>query len=62
MITMNTPNMNGKAADIDNPILLMERIGYRTYLMWRDPDSPRSLYEGFNKTDLRRIRELELET
>ena len=42
-----TPDMTGKASEITDPILLFARIGYRTYLAWRDGDqSPSTLYTG----------------
>jgi hypothetical protein len=51
--------MTGKASEITDPILLFARIGYRTYLAWRDEDqSPSALYEGFNLAELRRVQEL----
>jgi hypothetical protein len=54
-----TPDMTGKASEITDPILLFARIGYRTYLAWRDGDqSPSTLYTGFNLAELRRVREL----
>jgi len=54
-----TPDMTGKASEITDPILLFARIGYRTYLAWRDGEqSPATLYTGFNLAELRRLREL----
>lgn len=53
-----TPDMTGKASEITDPHLLYERIGYRTFLAYRDSNSPEKLYEGFNKTDLNRLIEL----
>lgn len=59
MTKRTTPDMTGKAGEITDPILLFARIGYRTYLGWRDGDkSPSTLYEGFNLAELRRVREL----
>jgi thiol:disulfide interchange protein len=50
-----TPDMTGKASEITEPLKLFARIGYPTYLAWRDGDqSPSSLYEGFIVTELRR--------
>jgi hypothetical protein len=53
-----TPDMSGNARDIDDPMKLYARIGYRTYLAWRREDSPQALYEGFNRTELRRVAKL----
>ena len=54
-----TPDMTGKASEITDPILLFARIGYRTYLAWRDGEkSPSKLYGGFNLAELRRVQEL----
>jgi hypothetical protein len=54
-----TPDMTGKASEIDDPILLYARIGYRIYLAYRDEArSPEELYKGFNEAELRRLLEL----
>jgi hypothetical protein len=59
MAKRTTPNMTGKASEITDPILLFARIGYRTYLAWRDGDqSPSALCEGFNLAELQRVQEL----
>ena len=56
--TRKTPDMTGKAAEITDPLALFARIGYRTYLAWRDgADSP-PLYGGFNQAEMRRVHEL----
>lgn len=49
-----TPDMTGNARDIDDPLLLYARIGYRTYLAWRREDAPQDLYKGFNRAELQR--------
>lgn len=54
---MITPDMTGRAADIADPILLFQRIGYRRYLIYRDGPNP--FYEGFIKAELRRLAERE---
>jgi hypothetical protein len=41
MAKRTTPDMTGKASEITDPILLYARIGYRTYLAWRDGDQSR---------------------
>ena len=54
-----TPQMSGKASDIDDPIQLYARIGYRIFLAYRDgARSPEELYKGFNETELKRLLEL----
>ena len=53
-----TPDMTGNASDIDDPITLFARIGYRTYLAWHKGEYAEALYEGFNLTALRRVAEL----
>jgi hypothetical protein len=54
-----TPDMKRKASDITDPNELFARIGYRTYLMWRDGDrSPADLYNGYILTELRRVQKL----
>jgi hypothetical protein len=54
-----TPDMTGKASEIDDPILLYARIGYRIFLAYRDgARSPEELYKGFNEAELKRLLEL----
>jgi hypothetical protein len=53
-----TPDMSGNASDIDDPITLFARIGYRTYEAWHKGEHAESLYEGFNLITLRRVAEL----
>ena len=53
-----TPDMTRPASEIDNPVELYARIGYRVYLAWRSGDEPHRLYDGFNRTELRRLAEL----
>jgi hypothetical protein len=51
--------MSGKASEISDPILLFARIGYRTFLTWRDKEqSPSDLYKGYILTELRRVQKL----
>ncbi|MGH2946924.1 MAG: hypothetical protein ACRDPC_11795 [Solirubrobacteraceae bacterium] len=51
-----TPDMSRSAAEIDDPILLYARIGYRTFLKYRDgARSPESLYDGYNEAELKRL-------
>ncbi len=51
--------MTGKASEIEDPMLLFARIGYRTFLAYRDGErSPEKLYAGFNGAELRRLLEL----
>jgi hypothetical protein len=57
--TKNTPEMSGKASEIDDPNLLYGRIGYRIFLAYRDgARSPKDLYKGFNEAELKRLVEL----
>jgi hypothetical protein len=53
-----TPDMAGNASDIDDPMTLFARIGYRTYLAWHRGEHAEALYEGFNLMALRRVAEL----
>jgi hypothetical protein len=54
-----TPDMTGKAGEIDDPIQLYARIGYRIFLAYRDgARSPDELYKGFNEAELKRLLEL----
>jgi hypothetical protein len=53
-----TPDMTGNARDIDDPMTLFARIGYRTYLAWHRGDYAQTLYEDFNLMELRRVAEL----
>ena len=56
---MTGPDLGRKASEIDDPVVLYTRIGYRTWLIFRDGESAKSrMYEGFNRTDLRRLSEL----
>ena len=51
--------MSGKASEIDDPIQLYARIGYRTFLNYRDgARSPDELYKGFSDAELKRLLEL----
>jgi hypothetical protein len=44
------------AAEIDDPLLLYARIGYRTFLKYRDgARSPETLYDGFSQAELKRL-------
>jgi hypothetical protein len=52
------PDMTGNTSDIDDPIALFARIGYRTYEAWHRGEYAESLYEGFNLIALRRVAEL----
>jgi hypothetical protein len=54
-----TPDMSGKASEIDDPIHLYARIGYRIFLAYRDgARSPEELYKGYNEAELKRLLEL----
>jgi hypothetical protein len=58
-----TPDMTGKASEIDDPRQLYERIGYRVFLAYRDgARSPQELYRGFQEAELKRLLELDRET
>jgi hypothetical protein len=51
-----TPDMSRPAAAIDDPLLLYARIGYRTFLKYRDgARSPEALYDGYNEAELKRL-------
>jgi len=51
-----TPDMTGKAAEIDDPQVLYARIGYRTFLKYRDGKrAPADLYDGHCEAELRRL-------
>jgi hypothetical protein len=58
------PNMSSKAAEIDDPFELLERVIYRNARMLDrlgDKDDPVAfvrLMAGHNRTDLRRLAEL----
>ncbi len=58
------PNMSAKAAEIDDPSELLERVVYRNARMLDrlgDKDDPVAfvrLMAGHNRTDLRRLAEL----
>jgi hypothetical protein len=58
------PNMSVKAADIDDPMALVERVAYRTERLLDklgekdDPVAFVRLMAGHNRTDLRRALEL----
>jgi hypothetical protein len=53
------PDMTGKASEIDDPIQLYARIGYRIFLAYRDgARSPEDLYKGFSESELKRLVEL----
>jgi hypothetical protein len=58
MNARRTPDMTGKASEITDPIHLFARIGYRTYLAWRDGAGSPPLYEGFNQAELRQVDRL----
>jgi hypothetical protein len=48
--TENTPEMSGKASEIDDPNLLYGRIGYRIFLAYRDgARSPRGPLQGLQR-------------
>jgi hypothetical protein len=57
-MSANTPDMRGKASEITDQKLLFERIGYRTFLAWRDGPAAPPLYDGFNLAELRRLQQL----
>src|SRR3712207_3646482 len=45
-----TPDMTGEASEIDDPMLLYVRIGFRIYLAYRDgARSPEELYKGLQR-------------
>lgn len=51
--------MTGKASEIDDPLRLYARIGYRVFLAYRDgARSPEELYKGFSEAELKRLLEL----
>jgi hypothetical protein len=57
--------MQKRAADIDDPVELIERVLYRESRLvvaaaepGRNPVAEAELMTGFNKTDLHRLREL----
>lgn len=53
------PDMTGRAQDIDDPIQLYARIGYRIFLAYRDgARSPEELYRGYTEAELKRLLEL----
>jgi hypothetical protein len=55
-----TPDMTGKASEIDDPQRLFARIGYRVYLAWRDGDESKAeLYARYNEAEMRRLLELQ---
>lgn len=56
---MKTPDMTGKAAEIDDPELLFAPIGYRTYLMHRDGPNGFPRYQNFIDAELKRLGELD---
>ena len=66
------PDMTGKAKDITDLNLLYARVGYRDYLVWskanpgkgqkvwsrQEIDDLKKLYDGYNRKEMRRAREL----
>ncbi len=58
------PNMSAKASEIDDPLMLVERVAYRTDRLLDklsekdDPVAFVRLMAGHNRTDLRRALEL----
>lgn len=55
----NTPNLKGKASEINDTKLLFERVGYRIFLMYRDGSlSPERIYKGHVAAELKRLKEL----
>ncbi len=56
-VMKRAPDMTGKASEIDDPMALFARIGYRVYLDWlKGEASP--VYAGWNKSECRRVAEL----
>lgn len=60
-----TPDMHGRAADIDDPMLLINRVDYRDSRMLAAAEEPGSnlvaevrTMAGHNAADLNRLREL----
>ena len=57
-----TPDMTGKASKIDDPMKLYPRVGYHVYrkhLAELAGAAPKvAIYEGYIKTELRRLMEL----
>jgi hypothetical protein len=51
--------MTRKASEITDDLLLYSRIGYRMFLAWeKGEQSLADFYDGYNKAELHRIKEL----
>jgi hypothetical protein len=61
MAKRSTPDKNGKASEITDPMVLYARIGWRAYRAWlvrADEPGLAAFYDSWNRTDMRRLREL----
>jgi hypothetical protein len=52
---MTAPDMSGRIEDIDDPVHLYARVGYRIYLSWINGQDPGKLYRGYMNTELHRV-------
>lgn len=63
--TRRTPDMTGKAAEIDNPMTLYARIGYRVFLAYQKGDVydiSDPARQGHAMAELKRLAELHKES